>query len=122
MWAQVFNTMLGIWLMAAPQVLGYNGIAADNDHILGPVVASFAIIALSGCTRSVARFNTPLGAWLLLAPWLLGYENQIAVVNDIATGLLIVIFSFFERKANHLYGGGWRQVWGGGETSVQKWP
>ena len=33
MWAHVLAAGLGIWLMAAPAVLGYSGIAAHNDHI-----------------------------------------------------------------------------------------
>jgi hypothetical protein len=111
MWAQILNILLGIWLMAAPEVLDYNGVAADNDQILGPVIASFAIIALSGCTKSVAKFNIPLGVWLLIAPWLLNYENQTPILNDTIAGLLITIFSFFKRKTDHQYGGGWRAVW-----------
>lgn len=107
MWAQILNTMLGIWLMAVPAVLNYNGISADSDHILGPIVASFAIIALSGSTRSVAYYNVPLGAWLMIAPLLLGYESETAQINDVFVGLLIVVLSFFRRRANQSYGGGW---------------
>jgi amino acid permease len=111
MWAQILNVILGLWLMTAPQVLNYNGIAADNDHIVGPLVASFAIIALSGCTRSVSKYNIPLGAWLLLAPWLLEYENALASTNDMAAGTLITVLSFFKRSTKHFYGGGWRSAW-----------
>lgn len=96
--------------MAAPQVLNYNGMAADNDHIIGPVVASFAIIALSGCTKAVGKYNIPLGAWLLFAPWVLGYDKEVSVVNDMITGFLIIIFAFFKRTTNNQYGGGWRQL------------
>jgi SPW repeat len=108
--AQIFNVMLGIWLMTAPHLLGYNGVAADNDHIIGPIVASFAIIALSGCTRAVGKYNIPLGAWLLLAPWLLNYDKEISIVNDTGIGILITVFALFKRKANHQYGGGWLQL------------
>jgi hypothetical protein len=111
MWAQIFNVLLGIWLMVAPDVLHYNGIAADNDHIIGPVVVSFAIIALSGCTRTVSKFNIPLGVWLVVAPWILNYENQVPLINDMASGVLITVFSFFKRKTDHLYGGGWTKIW-----------
>lgn len=111
MWAQLLNMLLGIWLMAAPQLLHYKGIAADNDHILGPVVSTFAIIALSGCTRAVARYNIILGAWLFLAPWLLGYEKGITIINDAVVGFLVTVFSFFKRKTNHHFGSGWSGVW-----------
>ena len=111
MWAQIFNTVLGLWLMASPGILKNNGVAADNDHIIGPVVASFAIISLSGCTRAVAKCNLPLGIWLLLAPWILGYENEISTMNDMGVGLLITVFSFFKRTTNQEYGGGWSAIW-----------
>ena len=97
--------------MAAPDIIGYNGIAADNDHIVGPVVASFSIIALSGCTRSISMYNVPLGIWLLLAPWVLNYENEASAFNDMAVGLFVTGFSFFKRKTNKQYGGGWSALW-----------
>jgi hypothetical protein len=111
--AQIINTLIGVWLMFAPQVFEYRGTAADNDHIVGPIITSFAIIALSGATRSVAKFNIPLGAWLMLAPLLLGYDNQLAVINDIASGVVVTICSFIRRKTSHTYGGGWRYLYEG---------
>lgn len=107
MWAQILNMIIGIWLMAAPQVLDHGGVVADIDHIFGPVIASFAIIALSGSTRSVAYYNIPLGAWLVIAPLLLAYETDSARINDIVSGLLVVVFSFFRRNITQSYGGGW---------------
>ena len=107
----MINTALGLWLMAAPDILRYNGIAADNDHIIGPIVASFSIIALSGCTRAVALYNIPLGIWLLLAPWFLGYETEVATFNDLAVGLFVTAFAFFKRKTVQQYGGGWSALW-----------
>lgn len=111
MWAQILNTILGLWLMASPDILGYNGIAADIDHIIGPVVASFSIIALSGCTRSVSMYNVPLGIWLLLAPWVLNYENEASTFNDMAVGFLVTGLAFFKRKTSKQYGGGWSALW-----------
>jgi SPW repeat len=111
MWAQILNTALGLWLMAAPGIFRYNGVAADNDHIIGPVVASFSIIALSGCTRTVALYNIPLGIWLLLAPWFLGYESEVATFNDMTVGFFVTAFAFFKRKTVQQYNGGWSAIW-----------
>jgi|SRR4051812_47139353 hypothetical protein len=111
MWAQILNTIMGIWLMAAPHVLTYSGVAADNDHIVGPIVASFAVIALSGCTRSTANFNAPLGVWLLLAPWILGYETPNAILSDSVSGLVITFLSTIKRSITQSYGGGWSTLW-----------
>lgn len=111
MWAQVINAILGIWLMAAPGVIGFNEAAADNDHIIGPVIATFAVISWWEATRVVRKFNTPLGAWLLLAPWILGYDNNLAVINDMAVGALVIAFSLVKGKIEMQYGGGWSAIW-----------
>ena len=117
MFYQILNIALGLWLMAAPDVLKYNGVAADVDQIIGPIVASFSIIALSGCTRAVAFYNLPLGIWLLLAPWILGYENELSTINDTVVGLFVTLFSYFKRRTDQQYGGGWPSVWKSGVTS-----
>lgn len=111
MWAQIMNTLLGIALMALPNILGYNGSAADNNHIIGPLVASFAIIAMSGCTRTVAFYNIPFGIWLLLAPWILGYEDSLNFYIDMGSGIAITLLAFVRRDTSNQYGGGWSVVW-----------
>ena len=111
MWAQVINAILGIWLMAAPGIFGFSKTMADNDHIVGPVIATFAIIAFWECTRVVRTYNIPLGAWLLLAPWVLGYDNTIAIVNDMVVGGLVIGFSLVKGKIEQRYGGGWSAIW-----------
>ena len=50
--AQLLVTTLGIWLTAAP-LLHYTGRAATNDHILGPLVASCAFVAIGEVMRGV---------------------------------------------------------------------
>jgi|SRR5687768_4397768 len=109
--AKILSVIAGLWLMAAPYVLGIAEIAANNDHIIGPVIASFAIISLSPCTSVVLKFNLPLGVWLLLAPWILGYENNSAIINDMLTGFFVIIFSLIKIKIKKRFGGGWEAIW-----------
>lgn len=111
MWAQVINFIIGLWLMAAPGVLGYSGIAADNNHIVGPVIASFAMISWWECTRQVRLWNIPLGAWLILAPWVLDYDDRQILINDSISGAVIILLSFVKGKVEGLYGGGWTSLW-----------
>ena len=111
MWAQVINAVLGIWLMVAPGVFGFPKTIADNDHIIGPVIATFAVIAFWDCTRVVRTYNIPLGVWLLVAPWVLGYEVTGAIVNDMLVGGLIVLFSFVKGNVEGRFGGGWSAIW-----------
>ena len=96
--------------MASPGIFGFSGMVADNDHIVGPVVTTFAIIALWECTRVVRTYNIPLGGWLLLAPWILGYDDTTAIANDMAVGALLIFFSLVKGKVQQRFGGGWSAI------------
>lgn len=116
MWAQIINAVLGVWLMAAPAVLGYGGAAGTNDRIVGPVAASVAVIAIWQVTRPVRWANLALGAWLLVAPWVFDYE-RIALVNSTIVGLLLMTFAAIRGKVeSHRFGGGWPALWAPGDA------
>ena len=114
MLTRILSAITGIWLMAAPYALGVDKIAANNDHIIGPVIASFAIISFSPCTSAVLKFNLPLAIWLLMAPWVLAYEYNSAIINDMTTGVAIIIFSLIKIKSTKRFGGGWKAIWKSG--------
>lgn len=111
MWAQVINALLGIWLMASPGIFGFEGTIADNDHIVGPVIASFAIISWWETTRTVRLYNLVPAVWLIIAPWVLGYENTTAVINDMAVGVLVISLAMVKGKIEGTFGGGWKAIW-----------
>jgi hypothetical protein len=110
MWAQLINTLLGIWLTAAPAVIGYGGAARTNDYIIGPVAASCACIALWEATRPLRWVNLALGLWLLAAPWVLGYEPA-ALVNSLIVGVLLAAFATVRGQLRHRFNGGWSSLW-----------
>lgn len=110
MWAQIINALLGVWTMVTPSLLPAGQAASDNNHIVGPVIATFAIVAWWEATRVVRLYNVPLGAWLIAAPWVLGYEATGAIANSMVTGLLVVLLSFVEGKIEHQFGGGWSSL------------
>lgn len=111
MWPRIVNAVLGIWLMAAPAVLRYGPPASTNDRIVGPIVASLAIIAIWEPTRPLRWINVLLGAWLLLAPWILGYEGSAETMNSLFAGFLIVGFALIRGRIKERYGGGWSYLW-----------
>src|SRR5690606_3775586 len=112
MWAQVINALLGVWLMAAPAVLGYGAPAATNDRIVGPVAASFAVIAWWQATRPTRWVNLPLGLWLVAAPFVLGYDATAPLVNSLVVGAALAALSLVRGTVDARFGGGWRAVWG----------
>ena len=106
MWARIVNTLLGLWLMAAPELVGYVDPARTHDRIIGPLVASVAIIAMAECMRPVRWANLLLGVWLLCAPWVLGYM-PVALFNSLAVGLLMSGCALVRGRITHSFGGGW---------------
>ncbi|HEV7349961.1 SPW repeat protein [Telluribacter sp.] len=120
MWAQLINVFLGLWLMVAPVFLTYNKQGTDNCHVVGPLVVTFAFIACWEITRPVRKTNFLTGLWLLAAPWVFGYSETMPIINDMAVGALVLVFSFVEGKIEESYGGGWKSVWQSGPTLHEK--
>ena len=110
MWAQVINTILGLWLMAAPGVLGYGRPASTSDYIVGPLVATFACIAIWEATRPVRWINLPLAIWIVASPWLLGHP-QSGQINNVLCGMAIAAFSCLGGTVQQRFGGGWSMLW-----------
>jgi hypothetical protein len=106
MWPRLINIAVGIWLIAAPAVMGYEGLAADHARVVGPIVASLACIAIWEATRSLRRVNLLVGLWMLLSPWLLEFP-AIAAVNTCPCGGIVVGMSLLRGKLTHRLGGGW---------------
>lgn len=112
------NAALGIWLMASPAVLGYGNPAETNDRIVGPLIATLAIIAIWDILRPARRVNLVLGLWLIAAPWVLplffdpGYPPQ-ATLNSMVVGAFVAALSLYRGKLGTRFGGGWRVLWQG---------
>jgi hypothetical protein len=110
MWAQMINTAIGIWLMAAPAVLHSSRSAEINDRIVGPVAATFACIAIWQVTRPCRWVNLPLGAWLVIAPFLFGWSGA-DQLNSIACGVALAALACVRGRITQGFGGGWSALW-----------
>lgn len=93
-WASGANIVLGLWLIIAPFLLGYTGIAAAmwNEIIVGVIVVVLAWLRVSNPGRMtwLSWSNVVLGLWLIAAPFVLGYSGTAAAMwNEVIVGLLI---------------------------------
>jgi hypothetical protein len=102
--------------MAAPHVLGYAGVARTNDQIVGPLVATFAFIAVWEVTRGLRWLNLVLGVWLVVAPVLLRYPEATSIVNSLVVGVVVIGLSLARGTTAERFGGGWRSLWRSAET------
>ena len=105
-WAQLATAAAGLWLMAAPTVLGYGGFAQSVDRMVGPIAVSVGVVAASGVVRGVRWLGLALGLALLIIPWPAGY-GTIPLVNSLITGGVVVVLAFVRGAVKDRYGGGW---------------
>jgi hypothetical protein len=110
MWARIINALLGIWLMAAPAVLDYGGLAATNHRIVGPIAASLAIIAIWEIARPLRWANLPLGLWLIVSPLALGGAS-VAAITSLLSGVALALLALVRGKVEQQVGGGWSALW-----------
>jgi hypothetical protein len=111
MYAQLAVFLLGVWLTAAPGLLGFGEPARANFHIVGPLVALFALTAAYQVTRPVRWVNLPFGVWLVNSPWVLGYAGQTETVWCVAVGLAVAGLSLVRGAMTKRFGGGWSALW-----------
>jgi hypothetical protein len=111
MYAQFAAFLLGVWLTAAPGVLGLGDPARANFHVVGPLVAMFALTATFQVTRPVRWVNLPLGAWLVVAPWILGYAGWPETAWSVAAGLGVAGLALVRGAVTERLGGGWPALW-----------
>lgn len=109
-WTLAVSAVLGVWLLAAPAVLGAHGPAADSDHLVGAVVLTVVATALAEVTRAARYLNVLCGAWLILAPWLLTGDSAAARWNDVAVGLALILLGLPRGPVRERYGGWDRYV------------
>jgi len=113
MGGQLAAAAFGLWLMAAPAVLGYTGVAEVMDRIAGPIIAALAIVAVSECTRGLRWTNVAVGSILIVSPLWLDYARA-ATLNSVTTGVGVVILSGMRSSVRSSFGGGWRVLLRGG--------
>jgi uncharacterized membrane protein len=104
-WNLLACALLGVWLMSAPAVLGTAGSAADNDHVAGALVVTWAVISFGEVTRPIRWLNIPIGLWLITASWLLAGDTPVPQANDMVVGALLIPLSFRRGRIGERFGG-----------------
>ena len=106
---QIVAFLLGIGVMASPDLLGLTDTVADAFHILGPIAASIAGMAAFDVLRPVRRAHLLVGPLIALAPIVFG-GTAAALAVGLAAGAVLVAVAFPGDAPAGQYGGGWRAV------------
>ena len=104
-WDLLLSTLLGVWLMAAPEVLGMQGAAATSNYVTGALVVTFAVIGGAEVARTVRYLNVLCGAWLIVAPFALGGSTPAAMWSSVVAGGLLIALSLPRGEVEERYGG-----------------
>lgn len=109
MWQQVLAAAIGIWLMAAPAVVGFGETLSNVYHVLGPVAASFATMAVWDVLRVLRYVNVPVGLGVAVTPVVLAADLT-TILLGLASGVALIVLSLLGRTPRDRYAGGWRSL------------
>jgi hypothetical protein len=101
----VIAALLGAWLMLSPSMFGSSGAAAASNHLAGPLVITFAVIAWAEVGRSARWILLPLGLWLAAGTWFLEGGTAVTRGNDLIAGLALIALAFPRGKIEERFGG-----------------
>jgi hypothetical protein len=101
----LLSAALGVWLMAAPAVLGIEGAAADSHYLAGALVVTWAVIAFGQVARPVRLLNILIGLWVAAAPWLVSGGSDLSRWADVSVGVLLIMLSIRRGRIDEQFGG-----------------
>jgi uncharacterized membrane protein len=104
-WTLLVTSALGVWLMAAPSVLGLTGAAADSHHIAGALVVTWSVIAFGEVARPVRLLNIPTALWIAASPWLLSGATGASRWLDMLVALVVIAASLRRGRIDEQFGG-----------------
>lgn len=93
-WTLLLSALLGALLMGTRLLFDTTGRAADNDHIVGALVVTFAIMAWAEVARPLRFANVVFGLWLVIAPWVLDGYGGPARAAGVLFGIALIVLAY----------------------------
>lgn len=90
MWPHLLAFTIGVWLTAAPTVLGLTGPTRANLYVVGPLAAATGLLAAFQVTRSVRWVYRLLGLWLAGASLMFPAAGPAAKGHGLLAGAALV--------------------------------
>ncbi|SFO22551.1 Nucleoside-diphosphate-sugar epimerase [Nitrosospira briensis] len=92
-WNMLASVIIGIALMFSRILFDATGTAANGDHLIGALVVTFSIMALSEVGRPLRFANIMFGGWLIPAPLLLTGYSDLGAAASIGAGVLLILLA-----------------------------
>jgi hypothetical protein len=97
--------LIGLWLMSMPDILSFNGRAADFNHLFGALVVTVATVAIAEVTR-IARFiNMILGLILVITAYPFFSHFHVVFFSNLICGLALIKVSLSKGLIVERYAG-----------------
>ena len=97
------NVVAGVWLIAAPFVLGFTEVADEmwNHIIVGLCVLILAAIRVGQWQSNawMSWVNLALGAWLIIVPFTLNFAET-ALWNSVIVGIVVAVMGGWSAAAS----------------------
>lgn len=85
-WRELLVAAAGVVLMTVPDRAGVEGTGADALHLLGTLIATFALLATAGVLRPLRWVNVLLGVAAMATAFVFDLGGANAAVVTIAAG------------------------------------
>ncbi|MDR3614980.1 MAG: vitamin K epoxide reductase family protein [Candidatus Obscuribacterales bacterium] len=92
-WTLVAQLVIGMWLMARPDIIADTIETANCDHLAGAMIVTIAAVATAEVTRIVRYLNVPIGVILVGVALAFSLHNPVVLVSEIFCGILLVLVS-----------------------------
>jgi hypothetical protein len=92
-WLIILQAIVGVWLMARPNVLPFNIESADCDHWMGAIIVTVAAVATAEVTRTVRFVNVIAGVIVFILTLIFSSGSTAILISGIASAVLLIIVS-----------------------------
>lgn len=104
-WTVTLSALLGLWVAASPALLGMRGDLAGGYFVAGPLIVTFAVIAMAEVARPARLLNLAMALGVALAGFWLDGGSTAARLNGLLSGALLGALSLPRGRLRHRYGG-----------------
>lgn len=106
-WRDSVNLVLGLWLIAAPWVMGFTntGLFEWNAYACGVIIAVSAAAAITEFHEWEEWMDAAIGVWLMVSPWVLGMTMMSAMmIMFFVVGLAVAVMALWTEYSIHHHG------------------
>lgn len=92
-WFIIVQAVVGVWLMARPNILPFTVLSADCDYWMGAIIVTVAAVAAAEVTRTIRFVNVIAGVVVLALTLAFSSESIPVLISGIASSVVLIIAS-----------------------------